>query len=94
MPIEDLRSAAKSLVAALNMRAEYMELVGSNFPSTTKSFLNGQYPRKLPKSRRKNTASCKHIIKHIIVSTHISGLRVSSYTFINRTRSVLCNDQY
>jgi hypothetical protein len=56
-----LRLSAQHLVDALKMRAEYMELIGSRFPSTTKAFLTGDYPRNLPKCRRKNTESSMHI---------------------------------
>lgn len=59
VPLEDLRCAARSLVEALRLRSEYMELIGATFPTTTRNFLTGKYPRELPKYRRKNTESCE-----------------------------------
>uniref|UniRef100_A0A914C3G8 AMP deaminase n=1 Tax=Acrobeloides nanus TaxID=290746 RepID=A0A914C3G8_9BILA len=55
VPLEDLRTAAKYLIKALQLRQEYMERLGSTIPSTTKDFLTGKYPKELPKNRRKNT---------------------------------------
>ncbi|KAL3081816.1 hypothetical protein niasHT_034007 [Heterodera trifolii] len=57
VPLDDLRTAARSLVEALRLRSEYMERIGSHFPKTTCNFLNGKYPRELLKLRRKNTES-------------------------------------
>lgn len=55
VPLEDLKEAAKELIEALVLREEYMDRIGNNFPSTTKNFLSGRYPKHLPKCRRKNT---------------------------------------
>jgi AMP deaminase len=60
VPLEDLRSAALLLIEALNLRRDYMERIGNYFPSTTRDFLSGHYPKNLPKYRRKNTESCSH----------------------------------
>uniref|UniRef100_A0A914P6E0 Uncharacterized protein n=1 Tax=Panagrolaimus davidi TaxID=227884 RepID=A0A914P6E0_9BILA len=57
VPLEDLRSAALLLIEALNLRRDYMERIGNYFPSTTRDFLSGHYPKNLPKYRRKNTES-------------------------------------
>uniref|UniRef100_A0AC34FFZ1 AMP deaminase n=1 Tax=Panagrolaimus sp. ES5 TaxID=591445 RepID=A0AC34FFZ1_9BILA len=57
VPLEDLRSAALLLIEALSLRRDYMERIGNYFPSTTRDFLSGHYPKNLPKYRRKNTES-------------------------------------
>ncbi|VDM50933.1 unnamed protein product [Toxocara canis] len=62
MPLEDLKEAAKELIEALILREEYMELIGNQFPTTTKHFLSGYYPQNLPKCRRKNTEMSKRFI--------------------------------
>uniref|UniRef100_A0A183BKD8 A_deaminase domain-containing protein n=1 Tax=Globodera pallida TaxID=36090 RepID=A0A183BKD8_GLOPA len=55
VPLEDLRTAARSLVEALRLRSEYMERIAGYFPSTTRNFLTGKYPCELPKLRQKNS---------------------------------------
>uniref|UniRef100_A0AC34QH07 AMP deaminase n=1 Tax=Panagrolaimus sp. JU765 TaxID=591449 RepID=A0AC34QH07_9BILA len=60
VPLEDLKTAAKLLIEALDMRKRYMKRIGNYFPSTTQSFLDGFYPKNLPKYRRKNTDMCAH----------------------------------
>lgn len=64
VPLEDLKAAADSIIEALNLRKKYMEKIGNYFPSTTKNFLNGHYPKNLPKYRRKNTETCKFIFNY------------------------------
>ncbi|EJD76724.1 adenosine monophosphate deaminase [Loa loa] len=54
VPLEDLEESARELTEALMLRKEYMESIGNQFPSTTKNFLSGHYPKNLPKYRRKN----------------------------------------
>lgn len=51
--------ASEQLVAALRLRHEYQERMGGHFPTTTRSFLTGEYPENLPKQRCKNTTSCE-----------------------------------
>jgi len=60
VPLEDLKVASHYLVEAMEMRKKYMEKIGNFFPTTTKSFLTGEYPRNLPKCRRKNTEMSAH----------------------------------
>ncbi|VDK29731.1 unnamed protein product [Gongylonema pulchrum] len=55
VPLEDLKEAARELIEALALREQYMDRIGNQFPSTTKNFLSGLYPKHLPRSRRKNT---------------------------------------
>ena len=59
VPLEDLKSASKMIIDALDLRKKYMSRIGNYFPSTTKKFLDGYYPRNLPKYRRKNTETCE-----------------------------------
>jgi hypothetical protein len=59
IPLMELKKAAESLVKALRLRSEYMKMIGGTFPSTTRNFLNGKYPRELPKCRRKNAEFCE-----------------------------------
>uniref|UniRef100_A0A914GU46 AMP deaminase n=1 Tax=Globodera rostochiensis TaxID=31243 RepID=A0A914GU46_GLORO len=59
VPLEDLRTAARSLVEALRLRSEYMERIAGYFPSTTRNFLTGKYPCELPKLRQKNSEAYK-----------------------------------
>uniref|UniRef100_A0A0N4Z8V3 AMP deaminase n=1 Tax=Parastrongyloides trichosuri TaxID=131310 RepID=A0A0N4Z8V3_PARTI len=53
--LEDIVTASQQIIEALKLRAEYMDLIGNYFPSTTKNFISGLYPENLPKCRRKNT---------------------------------------
>uniref|UniRef100_A0A0N5B894 AMP deaminase n=1 Tax=Strongyloides papillosus TaxID=174720 RepID=A0A0N5B894_STREA len=53
--LEDIVKASQQIIEALQIRAEYMELIGNYFPTTTKNFISGVYPENLPKCRRKNT---------------------------------------
>uniref|UniRef100_A0A913HFX4 AMP deaminase n=1 Tax=Strongyloides stercoralis TaxID=6248 RepID=A0A913HFX4_STRER len=53
--LEDIVKASQQIIEALQLRAEYMELIGNYFPTTTKNFISGVYPKNLPKCRRKNT---------------------------------------
>ncbi|CAI4225945.1 unnamed protein product [Auanema sp. JU1783] len=57
VPLEDLKEAAHQLIEAMSLRCEYMDLIGNQFPTTTKCFLTGVYPNGLPKYRKKNTLS-------------------------------------
>ncbi|KAH7702431.1 adenosine monophosphate deaminase, partial [Aphelenchoides avenae] len=64
VPLEDLQTAAKHLIEAMQIRMEYMEKIGNTFPPTTKNFITNNYPKNLPKYRRKNTELSSHTSFH------------------------------
>uniref|UniRef100_A0A1I7SG43 Uncharacterized protein n=1 Tax=Bursaphelenchus xylophilus TaxID=6326 RepID=A0A1I7SG43_BURXY len=59
VPLEDLKVASKLIKEALQIRQDNMDRIGNFFPTTTRNFLTGEYPKNLPKCRRKNTEMCK-----------------------------------
>ncbi|KAL3084438.1 hypothetical protein niasHT_035240 [Heterodera trifolii] len=54
VPPKELRSAARSLINALELRSVYMSRIGTHFPTTTRNFVDGKYPDELRKQKMKS----------------------------------------
>lgn len=85
MPLEDLQTAAKHLIEGMQIRMDYMDRIGNSFPSTTQNFITENYPKNLPKYRRKNTEMCKclshlapELSEGVIYTTEMSACVVAS----------------